>query len=84
MNKKIEGGKKTTDEKYKMKNEEKARIGRISAQGERMGEGGRRHLWISGKDERREHGGDSDGESGQTRELLHEGSTTLYGGDPGF
>lgn len=42
------------------------------------------HLWINGKDERREHGGDSDGESGQTRELLHEGSTTLYGGDPGF
>lgn len=49
-----------------------------------MGREGERHLWISGKDERREHGGDSDGESGQTRELLHEGSTTLYGGDPGF
>lgn len=53
MNKKIEGGKKTTDEKYKMKNEEKARIGRISAQGERMGEGGRRHLWKGRKERAR-------------------------------
>lgn len=28
--------------------------------------------------------GESTGDSEQTRELLHEGSTTLYGGDPGF
>lgn len=67
-----------------MKNEEKARMKNIYARrkevGEERGGGGS----ICGKDERREHGGDSDGESGQTRELLHEGSTTLYGGDPGF